>query len=104
MSGESRLTTTDDLYQPPQTPGAEQAVLGALLTSPHLLGEISAILAVEDFYRGAHQDIFETILRLSEAGHPTDGQAVFMELQRRNLLDKMPDGPAYLGTLAERAA
>ncbi len=41
---------------------AEVATLGAVLIDPEALPAIIALVRPEDFYRGAHQRIFEAVL------------------------------------------
>jgi replicative DNA helicase len=51
-------------HQPPHNLEAEEAVLGAILASGRLLGEVTALLEEADFYRPAHRAIWRAILRL----------------------------------------
>ena len=53
---------------PPQNIEAEQAVLGAIFLEPSSLTLASEILIPEDFYRGAHQKIFNAMLKLNDEG------------------------------------
>jgi replicative DNA helicase len=89
---------------PQHSAEAEQAVLGSILLSPALLAELTGKVTPEDFYLGHHKDIFEAMLRLAEADAPTSETAIIVELERRDLLEKMPGGPGYLAILADRAA
>ena len=54
---------------PPQNIEAEQAVLGSLMLDKDAVVKISDILKPEDFYRGAHQFIFETMLEQIGRAH-----------------------------------
>lgn len=82
---------------------AEQAVLGSILTTPSVLADVDAILRPTDFWRGEHQEIYETILRLVDDGRPVSETAVVTDLRRRKVLDRC-GGPGYIVTLMQRAA
>ncbi|MED4163373.1 DnaB-like helicase N-terminal domain-containing protein, partial [Halalkalibacterium halodurans] len=84
---------------PPQNIEAEQAVLGAIFLEDHALVTASERLAPEDFYRAAHQRIYQVMLDLAEKGEPVDLVTVTAELQDRKALDDV-GGVAYLGDLA----
>lgn len=96
--------TTASPFSPPHSAEAEQAVLGSILASPELLGDLTGVLATEDFYVPAHQEIFDALIRLADLNGPTDETSVMVELDRQGLLEKLPDGPAYIATLADRGA
>jgi hypothetical protein len=72
--------------QPPQDLAAERAVLGGLM-----LGGVVDGLASTDFYRPAHQLIYEAIRDLHKNGKPTEPIAVADELRRRKHLGKIGD-------------
>lgn len=61
---------------PPHDIGAEQCVLGAMMLTPTATADVTGQLATRDFYRPAHQTIYDTIVRLYTAGQPTDPHAV----------------------------
>jgi hypothetical protein len=84
--------------QPPHDLGAEQAVLGALLSGAALTD--AGPLASADFYAPRHQLIFEAIVALDDGGKPRDPVAVLDELRRRRQITKMNGGP-YLHTCIE---
>jgi replicative DNA helicase len=84
---------------PPQNIEAEQAVLGAILLEQEALTVASEIIIPEDFYRSAHQKIFETMLSLSDKGEPVDLVTVMSELSDINLLEDI-GGVTYLNDLA----
>lgn len=83
---------------PPQNIEAEQAVLGSLMLDKDAVVKISDILKPEDFYRGAHQFIFETMLELFEQGEPIDLLSVSNRLEEKEFLDKI-GGISYLTDL-----
>ncbi|WP_216831646.1 replicative DNA helicase [Alkalihalobacterium elongatum] len=84
---------------PPQNIEAEQAVLGAIFLEEQALVTASERLIPEDFYRSAHQRIYEVMLNLAEKGEPVDLITVTSELQDRNWLDDI-GGVSYLSDLA----
>ncbi|MCM3715960.1 replicative DNA helicase [Halalkalibacter oceani] len=84
---------------PPQNIEAEQAVLGAIFLADEALVTASERLAPEDFYRAAHQRVYQVMLELAEKGEPVDLVTVTAELQDRKWLDDI-GGVAYLGDLA----
>lgn len=91
-----------DLMQntPPQSIEAEQAVLGAIMIDADRLISASERLLPQDFYRAAHQRIFETMLVLSDRGEAIDLVTVTAELSTLGILEEV-GGLAYLGELAE---
>ncbi|MFV8826203.1 replicative DNA helicase [Alkalihalobacterium sp. APHAB7] len=84
---------------PPQNIEAEQAVLGAIFIEEQALVTASERLIPEDFYRSAHQRIYEVMLSLAEKGEPVDLITVTSDLQDRNWLDDV-GGVSYLSDLA----
>ncbi|MCC3358997.1 replicative DNA helicase [Bacillus sp. REN16] len=84
---------------PPQNIEAEQAVLGAIFLEPSSLTLASEVLIPEDFYRTAHQKIFDAMLNLSDKGEPVDLVTVTSELADVKILDEI-GGVSYLSELA----
>ncbi|GAA1590766.1 replicative DNA helicase [Actinomadura kijaniata] len=78
---------------------AERCVLGALMLSPQILDEVTPILRAADFYRPAHQIVFETILDLSRRGEPHDAVAVVAALADRDLIGRIGGGATYVHDL-----
>ncbi len=75
---------------PPHNLQAEESVLGALLLSRDAIGLVSEQgLAPADFYRPAHQHIFDGIRSLYSAGSPVDTVTVADELRRHGMLDEV---------------
>ncbi|WP_214808522.1 replicative DNA helicase [Exiguobacterium sp. s102] len=85
---------------PPQSIEAEQAVLGAIMIDADRLISASERLLPHDFYRAAHQRIFEAMLVLSDRGEAIDLVTVTAELSTLGVLEEI-GGLAYLGELAE---
>jgi replicative DNA helicase len=85
---------------PPQDIVAEQSVLGAMMLSKQAIDPASELLSGRDFYRPAHEAIFEMIVDLANRGEPVDALTVKSELQRRGELARIGGAP-YLHTLVE---
>lgn len=73
---------------PPHNLEAEQSTLGSMLLDSAACEQAAEILLPEDFYRHAHQIIFETLLLLVEKDEPIDPITVCEELRSRSLLEK----------------
>lgn len=84
---------------PPQNIEAEQAVLGAIFLEPSSLTLVSEVLIPEDFYRAAHQKIFNCMLTLSDHGKAVDLVTVTEELSAAKLIEDI-GGVSYLSELA----
>jgi replicative DNA helicase len=84
--------------QPPQDQAAEQAVLGGMLLSKDAIADVLERLRPGDFYRPAHQNVYDAILDLYGRGEPADAVTVAAELDRRGLLRRIGGAP-YLHTL-----
>ncbi len=84
---------------PPQNIEAEQAVLGAIFLEPSSLTMASELLIPEDFYRAAHQRIFNVMLKLNDKGEAVDLVTVTEELNAAKMLEDT-GGVTYLSELA----
>ncbi|OCB29590.1 replicative DNA helicase [Mycobacterium malmoense] len=84
--------------QPPQDLAAEQAVLGGMLLSKDAIADVLERLRPGDFYRPAHQNVYDAILDLYGRGEPADAVTVAAELDRRGMLRRIGGAP-YLHTL-----
>ncbi|WP_144208474.1 replicative DNA helicase [Mycobacterium tilburgii] len=84
--------------QPPQDLAAEQSVLGGMLLSKDAIADVLERLRPGDFYRLAHQNVYDAILDLYGRGEPADAVTVAAELDRRGLLRRVGGAP-YLHTL-----
>jgi replicative DNA helicase len=84
--------------QPPQDLAAEQSVLGGMLLSKDAIADVLERLRPGDFYRPAHQNIYDAILDLYGRGEPADAVTVAAELDRRGLLRRIGGAP-YLHDL-----
>ena len=84
--------------QPPQDLAAEQSVLGGMLLSKDAIADVLERLRPGDFYRPAHQNVYDAVLDLYGRGEPADAVTVAAELDRRGLLRRIGGAP-YLHTL-----
>ncbi len=69
--------------QPPQDMAAEQSVLGGMMLSKDAIADVLERLRPGDFYRPAHQSVYDAILDLYGRGEPADAITVSAELDRR---------------------
>jgi replicative DNA helicase len=83
---------------PPQDVIAEQSVLGGMLLSKDAISDVVEILRERDFYRPAHELIYDAIVDLYGRGEPADPVTVSAELTKRGDLVRAGGAP-YLHTL-----
>ena len=95
---ESSAPAEDYGRQPPQDLAAEQSVLGGMMLSKDAIADVLEKLRPGDFYRPAHQNVYDAVLDLYARGEPADAVTVAAELDRRGLLRRM-GGALYLHTL-----
>ncbi len=84
---------------PPHNQEAEQSVLGAIFLEPQAMITAAEIVMPEDFYRVAHQKIFQTMLRLSDQGKAIDVVTVTEELSAKKELEDV-GGITYISEIA----
>jgi replicative DNA helicase len=95
--GERDFTAAFD-RTPPQDLEAEQSVLGGMLLSKDAIADVVEAVRGADFYKPAHQTIYESILDLYGRGEPADAITVSAELGRQGELGRVGGAP-YLHTL-----
>src|SRR5690349_18662973 len=83
---------------PPQDVSAEQCVLGGMLLSKDAIADVVEVLRSADFYKPAHQTVYDTVLDLYGRGEPADPVTVAAELTRRGEIARIGGAP-YLHTL-----
>lgn len=88
---------TDNL--PPQNIEAEQAVLGAIFLNTDALADAMEYVEADDFYRRAHQILFQVMVDLNNDGEAIDVLTVQNYLTTNNQLDDV-GGVAYIAELA----
>lgn len=84
---------------PPHSDEAEKSVLGAILLDKEALFDVMEILKDEDFYSGAHKEIFMVAGDLFRRNEPVDTLTVTEELRKRKSLE-MVGGRAYVAFLS----
>src|SRR6478609_3377359 len=84
---------------PPQDNDAEQSVIGSMLLSKDAIADVIESVRGTDFYRPAHETIFDAMVDLYGRGEPVDPITTTAELQRRGELQKVGGAP-YLHTLS----
>ncbi len=85
---------------PPQDVHAEQSVLGGMMLSKDAIGDAAEAARGVDFYRPAHEAIYEAIIDLYGRGEPVDAITVADELSKRGDLARI-GGQAYLHELIQ---
>jgi len=97
MNGNGEKPVFDRI--PPQNLEAEQAVLGAILLDSVAIITVMETLKAEDFYRQAHQYIFEAMIDLNGDNEPIDLITLTTRLQAKQQLAEI-GGIQYLTELA----
>jgi replicative DNA helicase len=92
--------TPKKLKLPPQNIEAEESVLGALMIDKNAIINVADILAPEDFYKPAHEKIYDAILELYKKTQPIDIFTVTNKLKESGILKDL-GGSAYLTKLIE---
>ncbi|GLU47024.1 replicative DNA helicase [Nocardiopsis ansamitocini] len=85
---------------PPNDIMAEQCVLGGMLLSKEAITQVVEIVRSADFYRPAHQTIYDTVIDLFSRGEPVDAVSVNAELTKRGEITRVGGAP-YLHTLTD---
>jgi replicative DNA helicase len=88
------------LQVPPHSIEAEESVLGAVLLSADAANIALETLKAEDFYRPAHQQVFEAVHTLFDANEPIDAVTVSEMLRREGALERL-GGVAFLTRLLD---
>ncbi len=83
---------------PPQDLDAERSVLGGMMISKDAIADVVEQLRGTDFYRPAHEIVYEAILDLYGRGEPADAVTVADELTKRGEIGRIGGAP-YLHTL-----
>lgn len=72
---------------PPQNQDAEADVLGCMILAPKAIDTAREILQPDDFYLHRNQIVYQTILRLHDAGEPVSAIVLVDQLDRDGLLE-----------------
>lgn len=95
--GRERSSRNADGRVPPHNLSAEESLLGALLLSRDVVGQVAELgLLVDHFYKPSHQHIYSAVRGLMAAGNAVDIVTVADELRRNGLLDEVGGSQALL--------
>ncbi|MCA5894160.1 replicative DNA helicase [Isoptericola sp. NEAU-Y5] len=78
---------------PPQDLAAEMSVLGGMLLSKDAIADVVEQIRGNDFYRPAHEAIYDAIIDLYGRGEPADAITVVAELTKRGELVRIGGAP-----------
>ncbi len=84
----------------PQSNEAEQAVLGAMLSSKEAVSKVLQWIADIHFYKDAHAKIFRSMIQLFNEGEPVDTVSVVNQLKKMKDLENV-GGAYYITGLVE---
>lgn len=87
-----------NLRVPPQNVEAERSVLGALMLDKDAVTKVANLMHQGDFYKDAHNLIYEAMLDLYEQREPIDVLSLSNRLEEKNQLDAV-GGSSYLTSL-----
>ncbi|HLY25859.1 MAG TPA: replicative DNA helicase [Aggregatilineales bacterium] len=79
----------------PNSPEAEEAILGSILINPDAILEVSSFLQGSDFFILKNQWVYEAICAVHERGEAIDNLTVIQELRNRERLDHI-GGSGYI--------
>jgi replicative DNA helicase len=82
----------------PQSIEAELGVLGSIIIDPEAADQVIGYLRPTDFYRSAHQVLYETIVNLRQRGVAADFITICDDLERRGKLESI-GGASYIVSL-----
>lgn len=85
---------------PPHNIEAEESVLGSMMLSAEAIASVVEVIKPGDFYRPAHQRIYQAILGIYGRGEPVDAITTVEELKRLHDLEEV-GGPLYVYNLVE---
>lgn len=86
------------LRVPPHNMEAEQSVLGSLMLDKDAIIKVADLLRVGDFYKDAHNTIYEIILSLYEDREPIDVLSIANKLDEQKQLESV-GGSSYVASL-----
>lgn len=91
---------SDSLRVPPHSVEAEESVLGAVLLDSDAANLALEKLQPDDFYRPAHQAVFDAVLELFNKNEPVDAVTVAEGLRRSDMLERV-GGLSFLTQLID---
>ncbi|MDP6532937.1 MAG: replicative DNA helicase [Candidatus Marinimicrobia bacterium] len=84
----------------PQSNEAEQAVLGAMLSSKEAVSKVLQWITDVHFYREAHAKIFRAMIQMFNEGEPVDTVSIVNQLKKQKELENV-GGAYYITGLVE---
>lgn len=91
---------TSELFIPPHSQNAEEAVIGGLLIDAQAINQVADMLEVNDFYRRENRNIYEAMIALDAGGEDIDVITVPERMKRLEKWDG-DDSMQYIGRLAK---
>lgn len=91
---------SDELWIPPHSKTAEDAVIGGLLIDTQAINEVADVVDVQDFYRRENRLIYEAMLALDTAGENIDVITVPERMKRLETWDGQ-EMMEHIGRLAK---
>ncbi|MDR1387298.1 MAG: replicative DNA helicase [Propionibacteriaceae bacterium] len=88
---------------PPQDLAAEQSVLGAMMMSKDAIANVIELVRGADFYKPAHELIFDCVIDIYGRGDPADAITVAAELTKRGEIGRV-GGHVYIHDLLSSVA
>jgi replicative DNA helicase len=88
----------NDLKVPPQNIEAEQSVLGSLMLDKDAIIKVANLIRIGDFYKDAHNLIYEAMVELYEKREPIDLLSLSNRLEEKKQLETI-GGSSYLTEL-----
>jgi len=85
---------------PPHNIEAEESVLGSMLLSAEAIASVVDLVKAPDFYRPAHQRLYDAALSIYARGEPVDAITTVEELKRHGALEDV-GGPLAVYNLVE---
>ncbi|MDD5693523.1 MAG: replicative DNA helicase [Patescibacteria group bacterium] len=89
----------EDIHIPPQNLEAEVSLLGSILLDKEAIVKVADIVIASDFYKDAHGDIYQAMLKLYEHREPIDVVTLTNKLEESKKLEQI-GGSSYIATLA----
>src|SRR3989338_6930299 len=89
------ITQTEKI--PPQNLEAEKSLLGSILLDKDAMIKIADMVDADDFYKNAHQYIFEIMLELYGKNEPIDVLTMANRLEETGVLEKIGGGSYLVG-------
>ena len=83
---------------PPQDLEAEMATLGGMLLSKEAITDVIEVLRGSEFYKPAHESIYDAVIEVYNRSEPADPLIVADELAKRGELERIGGAP-YLASL-----